>query len=120
LSLPNHLAIDRLWAEPLAPLSSFSPGRVPGRPAHAAAFANKLNRHGIKITAVRNTARITLALDLPAAVLADLFDMHINTAVRWVHRAKRDWSSYIAARAEDLNPNWRDVPSRRIGQSFDD
>jgi len=36
-------------------------------------------------------------------VLADLFDMHINTAVRWVHRAKRDWSSYIATRAEDLN-----------------
>ncbi|MET7929409.1 hypothetical protein ABZT43_36750 [Streptomyces sp. NPDC005349] len=83
------------------------PGRVPGRPAHAAAFANKLNRHEIKITEVRNTARITLALDLPAAVLADLFDMHINTAVRWVQRAKRDWSTYIAARAEDLNHEWR-------------
>lgn len=25
------------------------------------------------------------------------------TAVRWVQRAKRDWSSYIATRAEDLN-----------------
>jgi hypothetical protein len=83
------------------------PGRVPGRPAHAAAFANKLNLHDIKITAVRNTARITLALDLPAAVLADLFDMHINTAVRWVQRAKRDWSSYIATRAEDLNHKGR-------------
>ncbi|MFJ9713885.1 hypothetical protein ACIRR9_53565, partial [Streptomyces sp. NPDC101234] len=91
------------------------PGRVPGRPAHAAAFANKLNRHGIKITAVRNTARIALALVLPAAVLAGLFDMHINTAVRRVHRAKRDWSSYIAARAEDLNPTSarRPVPAHR-------
>lgn len=79
------------------------PGRVPGRPAHAAAFANKLNRHDIKITAVRNTARITLAPDLPAAVLADLSDMHINTAVRWLQRSKRDWSSYITTRAEDLN-----------------
>jgi len=36
-------------------------------------------------------------------VLADLFDMHINTDVCWVHRAKRDWSSYIATRAEELN-----------------
>jgi hypothetical protein len=103
------------------------PGRVPGRPAHAAAFANKLNRHDIKITAVRNTARITLALDLPASVLADLFDMHINTAVRWVQRAKRDWSSYIATRAEDLRSaskvggeNSGDVRSRRIRQSSGD
>lgn len=79
------------------------PGRVPGRPAHATSFANKLNRHDIKITAVRNTARITLAPDLPAAVLADLSDMHINTAVRWLQRSKRDWSSYITTRAEDLN-----------------
>jgi hypothetical protein len=36
---------------------------------------------------------------LPASVLADLLGIHINTAVRWAHRAKRDWTSYLAARA---------------------
>jgi hypothetical protein len=30
--------------------------------------------------------------------------MHINTAVRWVKRARRDWASYLAARALDGRP----------------
>lgn len=77
------------------------PGTAPGRTASPTAFVNKLNRHGIRITAARNTARLMLAVDLPASVIADLFDMHINTAVRWVQHAKRDWIDYVAARAED-------------------
>jgi hypothetical protein len=45
------------------------------------------------------------AADLPAAVLADLLGMHINTAVRWVKHVGRDWADYIAARAiEGGNP----------------
>jgi transposase len=38
---------------------------------------------------------------MPASAIADLFDMHINTAVRWVQHAKRDWIDYVTARAED-------------------
>jgi hypothetical protein len=43
--------------------------------------------------------RSALAADLPAAVLADLLGMHINTAVRWVKYVGPDWADYIAARA---------------------
>jgi hypothetical protein len=50
----------------------------------------------------RSAALIDLAADLPAAVLADLLGVHINTAVRWVRRSKRDWASYLAARGEAL------------------
>jgi hypothetical protein len=46
-----------------------------------------------------NGALAALAADLPAAVLADLLGMHINTAVRWVKYGGRDWADFIAARA---------------------
>jgi hypothetical protein len=42
-----------------------------------------------------------LAADLPAAILAGLLGMHVNTAVRWVTYARRDWTGYLAARAAD-------------------
>ena len=74
------------------------PGLVPGKPAHAESFARELNRYGIRLPAVRNTARMALAEELPAAVMADLFGMHINTAVRWVKLAKRDWTGFLAER----------------------
>ncbi|WP_245400227.1 hypothetical protein [Nocardia albiluteola] len=51
--------------------------------------------------ASRNTAMITLAADLPAAVLADLLGLHPVTAVRWARAAKRDWHSYLAERRTD-------------------
>ncbi|MFI1004576.1 hypothetical protein ACIP10_09390 [Streptomyces galbus] len=75
------------------------PGLVPGRPANSTFYANSLNRHGIQVRVARNTARLALALDLPASVIADLFGVHINTAVRWVRYAKRDWLDYVADRA---------------------
>ena len=55
--------------------------------------------HGINVRIARNGALAALAADLPAAVLADLLGMHINTAVRWVKYVGRDWADYIAARA---------------------
>jgi hypothetical protein len=43
----------------------------------------------------------------PAPILADLLGMHITTAARWVDYARRDWSAYLAARAEDLQTRAR-------------
>ena len=40
---------------------------------------------------------MALAADLPAAILADLLGLHINTAVRWATYARRDWADYLAA-----------------------
>jgi hypothetical protein len=49
----------------------------------------------------RNGARMALAADLPAAIIADLLGMHVNTAIRWVRYAGRDWADYLAARAAE-------------------
>ncbi len=75
------------------------PGMVPGRPATATSYVRRLNSYGVRIRPARNSARLALATDLPASVIADLFGMHIGTAVRWVQYAKRDWLDYVAERA---------------------
>lgn len=77
------------------------PGLIPGHPANSTFYGKSLNRYGIQVRLARNTARLAQALDLPASVIADLFGMHINTAVRWVRYAKRDWLDYVADRAAD-------------------
>jgi hypothetical protein len=49
---------------------------------------------------------ITLAaVDLPAAVLADLIGMHPATAVRWARLGNSDWSAYLAAAPHRPAPN---------------
>ena len=75
------------------------PGRVPGQPIDNHSLTNRLNRHGISARPTRNGALMALAADLPAAIIADLLGMHINTAIRWVRYAGRDWAAYLAARA---------------------
>lgn len=77
------------------------PGRRAGMHLAAGTLAQRLRRFGIMPPGARNAARMSLATDLPAPVIAELFGMHINTAVRWVRFAKRDWGGYVAARAED-------------------
>jgi hypothetical protein len=49
----------------------------------------------------RNTARLALAAELPASVLADLTGISISTAERWSHWARRDWAAYVGQRAAD-------------------
>jgi len=77
------------------------PGRVPGQPIANSALSGRLNRYGITIRTARNGALAALAEDLPAAVLADLLDIHLHTAIRWVKHARRDWADYLAARAAE-------------------
>jgi hypothetical protein len=77
------------------------PGRVSGQPIDGHSLTNLLNRHGISARPARNGALAALASDLPAAILADLLGLHVNTAVRWVTYARRDWTDYLAARATE-------------------
>ena len=86
-----------------SPANWLFPGQVPGRYLSANGLVRQLNTHGIQARTGRSAALINLAADLPAAVLADLLGLHINTAVRWVKRARRDWASYLAARAEAIS-----------------
>ncbi|MGW7007346.1 hypothetical protein ACWGCW_32225 [Streptomyces sp. NPDC054933] len=78
------------------------PGLVAGQAVQPSGFSVKLSEFGIIVPAACNTARLALASDLPACVIADLFGMHINTAVRWVRYAKRDWLDYVVTRAEGV------------------
>lgn len=74
------------------------PGRTPARPVDAGMFGQRLKQHGISFRGGRNTALISLAAELPAAVLADLLAVDIITATRWAGYAKRDWHLYISHR----------------------
>jgi hypothetical protein len=75
--------------------------RILGQPIDNHSLTSRLNRHGISARAARNGALAALAADLPAAIMADLLGMHVNTAVRWVTYARRDWAGYLAIRAAD-------------------
>ena len=74
---------------------------MPGQPIANHALTTRLSRYDINVRIARNGALAALAADLPAAVLADLLGMHINTAVRWVKYVGRDWADYIAARTNE-------------------
>jgi hypothetical protein len=77
------------------------PGRLAGRPTAAKTLTQRLRIHGIDVKAACNTAVLTLATDLPAAVLSKILGIHINTAVDWTRHAARDWATYLAARAAE-------------------
>ena len=64
-------------------------------------FGVRLHRYGIDAHAGRNTARLALAAELPASVLADLTGISVSTAERWSQWAKRDWAAYVGQRAAD-------------------
>ncbi|MFD5233363.1 hypothetical protein ACFWJ5_33530 [Streptomyces qaidamensis] len=76
------------------------PGQEPARPLGATYLYLKLRRHGIASLASRNSARLALATDLPASVLADFTGTSISNSTRWTGYAKRDWLDYIASRKQ--------------------
>ena len=76
------------------------PGHLPGRPLSAAHLGLRLRRLGIPAMASRRAALLHLAAELPAAVLADLLNLSVGTAVGWVNNAGGDWSRYAAALAQ--------------------
>lgn len=82
--------------------SSSSPLLFPGfshtQPRDAGGFGARLLQHGIDVRGGRNTARLALAADVPASVLADILGIHNVTATRWAHRTRRDWHAYLAQR----------------------
>jgi hypothetical protein len=49
----------------------------------------------------RRAALLHLAAELPAAVLADLLNLSVGTAVGWVNNAGGDWSRHAAALGRD-------------------
>ncbi|MFH8477153.1 hypothetical protein [Streptomyces sp. NPDC018000] len=69
------------------------PGKAPGRPRNVVGTHNLLNQFGLPVLSARNTAMIEAVTSLPPIAVADLFDIHPNTAQRWANYAKDDWSA---------------------------
>lgn len=82
------------------------PGHLPGRPLTPARLGERLRALGVHAQPGRRAALTSLAAQLPAAVLAELLDLHPTTAVRWVRDAGGDWNRYAAhlAQARDHQP----------------
>ncbi|HEY5152096.1 MAG TPA: hypothetical protein VIJ23_20240 [Mycobacterium sp.] len=84
------------------------PGRFPGRPARAHVISRKLRIHGIATLPSRNAARAGWARDIPSPIAADLLGIDISTATQWASRTRRDWTDYIAERAQALERDARE------------
>jgi hypothetical protein len=82
-----------------------SNGSAPGRPLSVSGLRRHLTNAGIHTRAAHNSALIELATDLPAPVVAETLGVHIETAVRWSKYARRDWTDYLAVRADVLRPS---------------
>lgn len=82
------------------------PGHLPGRPLTPARLGERLRALGIHAQPGRRAALTSLAAQLPAAVLAELLNLHPTTAVRWVRDAGGDWNRYAAQllQARDHQP----------------
>jgi hypothetical protein len=72
------------------------PGGRPGRALSAFRMAERLNQLGIHLGQSRSAALFQLATDLPAAVLAEMLDIHIAVAVAWQRASSGDWTAYAA------------------------
>jgi hypothetical protein len=81
----------------LAPRPLF-PVRTAARPVAPETLTRRLRQHGTEPRQARNTALAARASGLPPAVLASLLGVHIQTAVNWASRTRRDWTTYLAER----------------------
>jgi hypothetical protein len=85
----------------LSRLSGVSPLLYPGKAAHRpvlpSTLYDRLREHGIPVLSARNTARLALAAELPAAVLGSMTGIEVTTADAWNKRIGHDWTPYIAA-----------------------
>jgi hypothetical protein len=86
------------------------PGGMPARPITAARLADRLRTLGIPTQAARRATLLDLAAQLPAAVLADLVNLHPTTAAKWMHQAGGDWNRYAAELAQTRDHQHSEYP----------
>ncbi|MGH9150059.1 MAG: hypothetical protein ACRD0F_06935, partial [Acidimicrobiales bacterium] len=77
------------------------PSFIPVGPFHPGHLGQRLAKLGIDARAGRRSALMHLASQIPAAVLAEMLNLHVTTAVHWVAAAGGDWSTYAAQVARD-------------------
>lgn len=79
------------------------PGGLPGRPARDGLYRALRAHLPVHLRRARSAALAALAADIPAAVLAQLLDLNINTAITWANYAQHDWTAYLHARTTTRN-----------------
>lgn len=99
-TLSEHATTKEAFQQPDNTTRYLFPGRFPGRPARGYVISRKLRAHGIATLPSRNAARAEWARDIPSPIAADLLGININTATQWASRTRRDWTDYLAERAE--------------------
>jgi hypothetical protein len=72
------------------------PGRWPGTALTPDALGGRLHAIGISPRRARSTALLTLAAEVPAAILAKTLGVHIKAAVQWQKISSGDWAAYAA------------------------
>jgi hypothetical protein len=87
----GHAAVGRTDDHPWV-----LPGGAPGQPISASRLRARLASLGIHGRSGRNTALMDLAAKMPAAALARLLGIHINTAGDWAERAGGSQAAYAA------------------------
>ena len=86
------------------------PGRWPGTALTPDALGGRLHAIGISPRQARSTALLTLAAEVPAAILAKTLGIHIQAAVQWQKISSGDWAAYAADVSRRATP--QPVPSR--------
>ncbi len=82
---------------PLGSGRAGAPWLFPGAHQEAGHLSTSLNEQlGLQIRPGCGAALCDLADELPAAVLAALLGISVDTAGRWGALVKRDWTGYIA------------------------
>jgi site-specific recombinase XerD len=105
LPVPVSAAV-RAWLDqrqanmlPLAtPSPWLFPGNPPSRPMSEQQLSRRLKLFGIDCKHDRQAALLHLAGELPAAILADIVGVHVNTAGAWAEIAGRPWGDFPTLR----------------------
>ena len=79
----------------------FGSGRRHHEPIHPETLRRWIAQAGISSTVTRNYAMLTLATDLPAAVVAAQLGLTAQTTTRWAQQSQRDNTEFIIARSEE-------------------
>jgi hypothetical protein len=72
------------------------PGRQPGSALTEDALAQRLHALGISPRQGRSTALLTLAAEVPAAILAKTLGIHVQAAIQWQKISAGDWAAYAS------------------------
>jgi hypothetical protein len=105
LPVPVAAAV-RAWLDQreasLPPLAAPSPwlfpGNPPSRPMSEQQLSRRLKLVGIHCKQDRQSALLHLAGEIPAAILADVVGITVNTAGTWAEIAGRPWGEYPTLR----------------------